>query len=96
MKTMKMQLMKSPVQRLHPVFLLFFQVKQNIMLQAKPQPQATSQFNSQQDVPVDTVVIASSASSETPAQLPSMLQSTSVLVKTAATGRSVKTGSDQS
>lgn len=61
------------------------QVKQNIMLQAKPQSQATSQFNSQQDVPVDTVVIASSASSETPAQLPTMLQSTSVLVKTAAT-----------
>ncbi|KAM4743371.1 LOW QUALITY PROTEIN: BRD4-interacting chromatin-remodeling complex-associated protein [Anableps anableps] len=64
------------------------QVKQNYMLQAKPHPQATSQFNSQQDVPVDKVVIASSSSSETPAQLPTMLQPTSVLVKTTATGSS--------
>ncbi|XP_032413278.1 BRD4-interacting chromatin-remodeling complex-associated protein-like isoform X4 [Xiphophorus hellerii] len=64
------------------------QVKQNIMLQAKPQPQATSQFNSQQDVPVDKVVMTSSASADAPAQLPTMLQPTSVLVKTAATGSS--------
>lgn len=57
------------------------------MLQAKqptqPQPQITTQFSSQQDVPLDKVVIASSsASTGTPAQLPSMLQPTSVLVKT--------------
>ncbi|XP_023142719.2 BRD4-interacting chromatin-remodeling complex-associated protein isoform X2 [Amphiprion ocellaris] len=68
------------------------QVQQNIMLQAKqstqPQPQATSQFSSQQDVPVDKVVIASSASTGTAAQLPSMLQPTSVLVKTPATASS--------
>uniref|UniRef100_A0A3B3UUJ2 BRD4 interacting chromatin remodeling complex associated protein n=1 Tax=Poecilia latipinna TaxID=48699 RepID=A0A3B3UUJ2_9TELE len=64
------------------------QVKQNIMLQAKPQPQATSQFNSQQDVPVDKVVMTSSASADAPAQLPTMLQPTSVLVKTTATGSS--------
>ncbi|PWA32504.1 hypothetical protein CCH79_00019403 [Gambusia affinis] len=64
------------------------QVKQNIMLQAKPQPQATSQFNSQQDVPVDKVVMTSSAGSDSPAQLPTMLQPTSVLVKTAAAGSS--------
>ncbi|XP_054884646.1 BRD4-interacting chromatin-remodeling complex-associated protein isoform X4 [Poeciliopsis prolifica] len=64
------------------------QVKQNIMLQAKPQPQATSQFNSLQDVPVDKVVMTSSASSDAPAQLPTMLQPTSVLIKTAATGSS--------
>lgn len=62
------------------------------MLQAKqsaqpqPQPQAASQFSSQQDVPVDKVMITSSASAGTPAQLPSMLQQTSVLVKTPATG----------
>uniref|UniRef100_A0A3P9PQV8 BRD4 interacting chromatin remodeling complex associated protein n=1 Tax=Poecilia reticulata TaxID=8081 RepID=A0A3P9PQV8_POERE len=61
------------------------QVKQNIMLQAKPQPQATSQFNSQQDVPVDKVVMTSSASADAPAQLPTMLQPTSVLIKTTAT-----------
>ncbi|XP_069577062.1 BRD4-interacting chromatin-remodeling complex-associated protein isoform X4 [Brachyistius frenatus] len=66
------------------------QVQQNIMLQTKQtsQPQATSQFSSQQDVPVDKVVIASSASTGTPAQLPSMLQPTSVLVKTPATASS--------
>ncbi|MEQ2221042.1 hypothetical protein ILYODFUR_011673, partial [Ilyodon furcidens] len=64
------------------------QVQQNIMLQAKPQPQATSQFNSQQDVPVDKVVLASSTSFETSAQLPTMLQPTSVLVKTSTTGSS--------
>ncbi|XP_008424676.1 glioma tumor suppressor candidate region gene 1 protein isoform X4 [Poecilia reticulata] len=64
------------------------QVKQNIMLQAKPQPQATSQFNSQQDVPVDKVVMTSSASADAPAQLPTMLQPTSVLIKTTATGSS--------
>uniref|UniRef100_A0A096LSC2 BRD4 interacting chromatin remodeling complex associated protein n=1 Tax=Poecilia formosa TaxID=48698 RepID=A0A096LSC2_POEFO len=64
------------------------QVKQNIMLQAKAQPQATSQFNLQQDVPVDKVVMTSSASADAPAQLPTMLQPTSVLVKTTATGSS--------
>ncbi|XP_037837403.1 BRD4-interacting chromatin-remodeling complex-associated protein isoform X2 [Kryptolebias marmoratus] len=70
------------------------QVQQNIMFQAKPQPQATSQFSSQQDVPVDKVVIASSslssssASAEAPAQLPTMLQPTSVLIKTPATASS--------
>ncbi|XP_076591107.1 BRD4-interacting chromatin-remodeling complex-associated protein isoform X2 [Chaetodon auriga] len=74
------------------------QVQQNILLQAKqpaqpqpqpqPQPQATSQFSTQQDVPVDKVVIASSASTGTPAQLPSVLQPTSVLVKTPATASS--------
>uniref|UniRef100_A0A3Q3JER9 GLTSCR protein conserved domain-containing protein n=1 Tax=Monopterus albus TaxID=43700 RepID=A0A3Q3JER9_MONAL len=62
------------------------QVQQNILLQAKQsQPQATSHFSCQQDVPVDKVVIASSASSGTPAQLPAVLQPTSVLVKTPAT-----------
>lgn len=74
--------------------LVCFQVQQNILLQAKqpmqpqpqPQPQATSQFSSQQDVPADKVVIASTGSSSTPAQLPSVLQPTSVLVKTPATG----------
>lgn len=69
---------------------MWFEVQQNILLQTKqpaqPQPQATSQFSSQQDVPVDKVVIASSASTGTPAQLPSVLQPTSVLVKTPATG----------
>ncbi|KAK2846657.1 hypothetical protein Q5P01_009656 [Channa striata] len=66
------------------------QIQQNILLQAKQpsQPQATSQFSSQQDVPVDKVVIASSASTGTPAQLPSVLQPTSVLVKTPATASS--------
>ncbi|XP_013889504.1 glioma tumor suppressor candidate region gene 1 protein isoform X2 [Austrofundulus limnaeus] len=69
------------------------QVQQNILLQAKPQPQATSQFSSQQDVPVDKAVIASSSSSsaasvEAPAQIPTMLQPTSVLIKTPATASS--------
>uniref|UniRef100_UPI0037E74B3E BRD4-interacting chromatin-remodeling complex-associated protein isoform X2 n=1 Tax=Semicossyphus pulcher TaxID=241346 RepID=UPI0037E74B3E len=70
------------------------QVQQNILLQAKqstqpqPQPQATSQFGSQQDVPVDKVVLASSSSTGTPAQLLSVLQPTSVLVKTPATASS--------
>ncbi|XP_037630169.1 BRD4-interacting chromatin-remodeling complex-associated protein isoform X4 [Sebastes umbrosus] len=68
------------------------QVQQNILLQAKqsaqPQPQATGQFSSQQDVPVDKVVIASSAGAGTPAQLLSVLQPTSVLVKTPATASS--------
>ncbi|XP_028275498.1 BRD4-interacting chromatin-remodeling complex-associated protein isoform X2 [Parambassis ranga] len=69
-------------------------VQQNIMVQAKqpaqpqPQPQIVSQFSSQQDVPVDKVVIASSASTGTPAQLTSMLQPTSVLVKTPVTASS--------
>ncbi|XP_071352676.1 BRD4-interacting chromatin-remodeling complex-associated protein isoform X3 [Trachinotus anak] len=68
------------------------QVQQNILLQAKqpaqPQPQATSQFSSQQDVPVDKAVITSTASAGTPAQLPSVLKPTSVLVKTPATASS--------
>ncbi|XP_059187526.1 BRD4-interacting chromatin-remodeling complex-associated protein isoform X1 [Centropristis striata] len=66
------------------------QVQQNILLQAKQaaQPQAASQFSSQQDVPVDKVVITSSASTSTPAQLPSVLQQMSVLVKTPATASS--------
>lgn len=67
-----------------------FKVQQSILLQAKQpaQPQATSQFSSQQDVPADKVVIASSDGTGTPAQLPSVLQPTSVLVKTPAAGRS--------
>ncbi|KAM4566320.1 BRD4-interacting chromatin-remodeling complex-associated protein isoform 2-T2 [Odontesthes bonariensis] len=64
------------------------QVQQNIMLQAKSHPQATSQFSSQQDVPVEKVVIASSASTDSPVQLPSILQPTSVLVKTPVTATS--------
>uniref|UniRef100_A0A674MRC9 BRD4 interacting chromatin remodeling complex associated protein n=1 Tax=Takifugu rubripes TaxID=31033 RepID=A0A674MRC9_TAKRU len=62
------------------------QAQQSILLQAKQpaQPQATSQFSSQQDVPADKVVIASSDSTGTPAQLPSVLQPTSVLVTTPA------------
>ncbi|KAM9358605.1 BRD4-interacting chromatin-remodeling complex-associated protein [Symphorus nematophorus] len=68
------------------------QVQQNILLQAKqpvqPQPPTASQFSSQQDVPVDKVVIASSASTGTPSQLPSVLQPTSVLIKTPATASS--------
>ncbi|XP_029373603.1 BRD4-interacting chromatin-remodeling complex-associated protein isoform X3 [Echeneis naucrates] len=68
------------------------QVQQNILLQAKqpvqPQPQATSQFSSQQDVPVDKAVITSTASTAPPAQLPSVLKPTSVLVKTPATASS--------
>lgn len=66
------------------------QVQQNILLQVKqpahPQAPATNQFSSQQDVPVDKVVIASSANTGAPAQLPSVLQPTSVLIKTPATG----------
>ncbi|CAJ1064959.1 BRD4-interacting chromatin-remodeling complex-associated protein isoform X2 [Xyrichtys novacula] len=76
------------------------QVQQNILLQAKqsaqsqpqpqpqPQPQATSQFSSQQDVPVDKVVLATTSSTGTPAQLLSVLQPASVLVKTPATAPS--------
>lgn len=66
---------------------LCLQVQQSIILQAKPQ--ATSQFNSQQDVPVDKVMLTSSSSGseEAPAQLPTMLQPTSVLIKTPATGK---------
>lgn len=62
--------------------------QQNILLQAKQpaQPQATGQFSSQQDVPAEKVVITSSDSTGPPAQLPSVLQPTSVLVKTPATG----------
>lgn len=66
-----------------------FQVQQTILHQAKQpsQAQATSQFSSQQDMPVDKVVIASSSSTGTPTQLPSVLQPTSVLVKSPATGK---------
>ncbi|XP_069391029.1 BRD4-interacting chromatin-remodeling complex-associated protein isoform X2 [Paralichthys olivaceus] len=66
------------------------QVQQNILLQAAqpPQSQVTSQFTSQQDVPVDKVVITSTTSTGTPAQLPSVLQPTPVLVKTPATASS--------
>ncbi|KAM6933575.1 BRD4-interacting chromatin-remodeling complex-associated protein isoform 1-T1 [Xenentodon cancila] len=64
------------------------QVQQNIILQAKPHPQAATQFSSQQDVPVDKVVIASSASTETPAQLSSVLQPTSMVIKTPPTAAS--------
>ncbi|KAJ4935402.1 hypothetical protein JOQ06_016938 [Pogonophryne albipinna] len=68
------------------------QVQQNILLQAKQaaqsQSQASSQFSSQQDVPVDKVVIAPPAGTGSPAQLLSVLQSTSVLVKTPATASS--------
>ncbi|XP_034557321.1 BRD4-interacting chromatin-remodeling complex-associated protein isoform X1 [Notolabrus celidotus] len=74
------------------------QVQQNILLQAKqsaqsqpqpqPQPQVTSQFSSQQDVPVDKVVITSSSATGTHAQLLSVLQPASVLVKTPATASS--------
>ncbi|KAF3847409.1 hypothetical protein F7725_020437 [Dissostichus mawsoni] len=68
------------------------QVQQNILLQAKQaaqsQSQASSQFISQQDVPVDKVVIAPSAGTGSPVQLLSVLQPTSVLVKTPATASS--------
>ncbi|XP_029922375.1 BRD4-interacting chromatin-remodeling complex-associated protein isoform X2 [Myripristis murdjan] len=74
------------------------QVQQNILLQSKqpaqPQPLATAHFSSQQDVPVDKVVISSSSSSSSsapagaPAQLPPVLQQTSVLVKTPVTASS--------
>ncbi|AWO98640.1 putative glioma tumor suppressor candidate region 1 protein isoform 2 [Scophthalmus maximus] len=68
------------------------QVQQTILLQTKqpaqPQSQATGQFGSQQDVPVDKVVITSTTSTGTPSQLPSMLQPTPVLVKTPATATS--------
>ncbi|XP_034723462.1 BRD4-interacting chromatin-remodeling complex-associated protein isoform X2 [Etheostoma cragini] len=62
------------------------QVQQSIVLQAKQaaQPQAAGPFSSQQDVPVDKVAVASSASAGLPAQLPSVLQQMSVLVKTPA------------
>lgn len=75
---------------------LCLQVQQSIILQAKPQPQATSQFNSQQDVPVDKVMITSSSSGseEAPAQLPTMLQPTSVLIKSPATGKVLPSISD--
>lgn len=65
-----------------------FKIQQSILLQAKQpaQTQATSQFSSQQDLPADKVVIPSSDTAGTPGQLPSLLQPTSVLVKTPATG----------
>ncbi|XP_034403984.1 BRD4-interacting chromatin-remodeling complex-associated protein isoform X2 [Cyclopterus lumpus] len=66
------------------------QVQHNILLQAKQstQPQVTSQFSSQQDVPVDKVVIAPSANTGPPAQLLSVLQPTPMLVKTPVTASS--------
>ncbi|XP_068441187.1 BRD4-interacting chromatin-remodeling complex-associated protein isoform X2 [Clinocottus analis] len=66
------------------------QVQQNILLQAKQstQPQVTGQFSSQQDVPVDQVLIAPSANTGPPAQLLSVLQPTPLLVKTPATASS--------
>ncbi|XP_040027327.2 BRD4-interacting chromatin-remodeling complex-associated protein isoform X3 [Gasterosteus aculeatus] len=66
------------------------QVQQNILLQAKQstQPQVTSQFGSQQDVPVDKVVITSSANPGTPAPLLSVLQPTPLLIKAPATASS--------
>ncbi|XP_035857317.1 BRD4-interacting chromatin-remodeling complex-associated protein isoform X6 [Sander lucioperca] len=66
------------------------QVQQSIVLQAKQaaQPQAAGPFSSQQDVPVDKVAVASSASAGPPAQLPPVLQQMSVLVKTPATASS--------
>lgn len=71
--------------------LICLKVQQSILLQAKQpaQPQAISQFSSQQDVPADKLLIASSDSTGNPAQLPSVLQPTSVLVKTPVTGRSL-------
>ncbi|XP_053278975.1 BRD4-interacting chromatin-remodeling complex-associated protein isoform X2 [Pleuronectes platessa] len=82
---------KQLLDKLHQHVRMCFQVQQNILLQAaqpaqpQPQPQVTSQFSSQQDVPVDKVVITSTTSTGTPAQLPSVLQPTPVLVKTPAT-----------
>ncbi|XP_068569825.1 BRD4-interacting chromatin-remodeling complex-associated protein isoform X1 [Cebidichthys violaceus] len=65
------------------------QVQQNILLQAKQStsPQVSGQFSSQQDVPVDKA-IASSTNTGTPAQLLSVLQPTSLLVKSPATASS--------
>ncbi|XP_028320450.1 BRD4-interacting chromatin-remodeling complex-associated protein isoform X2 [Gouania willdenowi] len=65
------------------------QVQQNFLpAQPQPHPPPTIQFSSQQDVPVDKVVIAPSASSAAPAPHLSMLQPTSVLVKTSAAATS--------
>ncbi|XP_072309047.1 BRD4-interacting chromatin-remodeling complex-associated protein isoform X2 [Eucyclogobius newberryi] len=66
------------------------QVHHNIVLQSKQlsqpkiQPQAMTHFGSQQDVPLDKVT----SSAGLPAQISSVLQPTSVVVKTAATGAS--------
>ncbi|XP_034460868.1 BRD4-interacting chromatin-remodeling complex-associated protein isoform X3 [Hippoglossus hippoglossus] len=83
---------KQLLDKLHQHVRMCFQVQQNILLQAaqpaQPQPQVTSQFSSQQDVPLDKVVITSTTSTGTPAQLPSVLQPTPVLVKTPATASS--------
>uniref|UniRef100_A0A3P8VFB1 BRD4 interacting chromatin remodeling complex associated protein n=1 Tax=Cynoglossus semilaevis TaxID=244447 RepID=A0A3P8VFB1_CYNSE len=61
------------------------QVQQNILLQAKQAAQVpaqpNTQLNFQQDVPLDKVVLASTPSTATPAQLSSVLQPTPVLVK---------------
>ncbi|KAK7883037.1 hypothetical protein WMY93_029211 [Mugilogobius chulae] len=68
------------------------QVHHNIMLQSKQlcqpkiQPQATTTFGSQQDVPLDKVI--SSSSTGLTAPIPSVLQPTPVVVKTPATGTS--------
>ncbi|XP_034024400.1 BRD4-interacting chromatin-remodeling complex-associated protein isoform X2 [Thalassophryne amazonica] len=71
------------------------QVQQNILMQAKQpqsqpqsQPPPTSQFTSQQDVPVEKVVVMSSASAGAPAQLSPVLQQASLLIQTPATGSS--------
>ncbi|KAK9521216.1 hypothetical protein VZT92_021040 [Zoarces viviparus] len=66
------------------------QVQQNILLQAKQsaQPQVSSQFSSQQDVPVEKVLLASSTNTGTPAQLLSVLQPTPLLVQSPATASS--------
>ncbi|XP_061073948.1 BRD4-interacting chromatin-remodeling complex-associated protein isoform X2 [Conger conger] len=67
------------------------QVQQNIILQAKQQtaaqPASSNQFSAPQDPPT-TQPIASSTCATTPAQLASLLQQTSVLVKTPSTGSS--------
>ncbi|XP_031719507.1 BRD4-interacting chromatin-remodeling complex-associated protein isoform X4 [Anarrhichthys ocellatus] len=66
------------------------QVQQNILLQAKQsaQPQVSSQFSSQQDMPVEKVVLTSSTNTGTPAQLLSVLQPTPLLVQSPATASS--------
>ncbi|KAJ8368678.1 hypothetical protein SKAU_G00087060 [Synaphobranchus kaupii] len=67
------------------------QVQQNIILQAKQQtaaqPAASNQFSSPQDPPTSQPVTSSTCTT-TPAQLASLLQQTSVLVKTPSTGSS--------
>ncbi|CAL9684378.1 unnamed protein product [Knipowitschia caucasica] len=63
------------------------QIHQNLMLKQPTQPKiqlnATSHFGSQQDVPLDKVITSSTG---LPAQIPAVLQPTSVVMKTPATG----------